>query len=270
MKPTTLASAFLALSLVACSASAANLPAEQRLESEFARGDKPQGEVIELQAGGEGFAAIHQPHAQTERRGAILLLHDRSSNADSIEVIRPLRLGLAAAGWDTLSVQLPVAYPGESRSVWLDRASAIEARLKAGLDWLTARAMQPRAVIAVGDSGPLLVQYASAEPPDRVRALVLISTRIEADDAVGNLATLGKLQQPLLDVFAERDTAAVRENAAARRQAATAGRIPAYRQITVPGALPGYAGLDDSLVASVRAWLAANAAGDAREQTPRP
>jgi len=62
------------------------------------------------------LAISHQPLIP-EKKGAILLLHDKEQNADWPEVIHPLRTNLPKAGWYTLSVNLPL----ETRSKPLPR-----------------------------------------------------------------------------------------------------------------------------------------------------
>ena len=51
--------------------------------------------------------AISKPSLIAEKKGAILLLHDKEQHADWPEVIRPLRKNLPKEGWFTLSLNLP-------------------------------------------------------------------------------------------------------------------------------------------------------------------
>tara|TARA_R110002167_G_scaffold252094_4_gene458372 strand:- start:1393 stop:2472 length:1080 start_codon:yes stop_codon:yes gene_type:complete len=51
--------------------------------------------------------AISRPSLIVEKKGAVLLLHDKEQHADWPEVIRPLRKNLPKWGWFTLSVNLP-------------------------------------------------------------------------------------------------------------------------------------------------------------------
>ena len=50
-------------------------------------------------------------------------------NADSDEAIRPLRLGLAEAGWDTLALQLPVELRSAGAVQDTDAVSAARPRI---------------------------------------------------------------------------------------------------------------------------------------------
>lgn len=230
----------------------------------YGRADAPAdvGEnVVVLEAGDRSFGAIHRPARGGEARGAVVLLHDQGTGPDSHEVIRPLRLALSAAGWDTLSLELPAAGRGEDRRDWLDRGAVISARLGAGIDWLAGRGLRRPAGVALGDSATPLLASASEGPGTALGALVLISASAGADDADA-LAALGRLRLPVLDVVAERDAPAVLQTAEARRLAAADNA--GYRQMTVPGAVAGFAGLEASLSSRVRAWLAVYAAAPAQ------
>lgn len=252
----TLYGALFALTIHA-TGGVAGLLEDQRTAAALRQGIDPHSQVIELEADGTGFVAILRPAALPERRGAAILLHDQRTTADSGEVIGPLRHGLAAAGWDTLALQLPTGTAAETRTDWLDRRAVVEARLDAAAAWLKARGIERIATIALGDSGAIALQHAarqSAAPPG---ALVLISATLDADGETGTLTTLGTLRLPLLDVYAERDLAAVVDNAPARRRAAGDGGHSAYRQMTIAGATPGFDGVADRLTRRIGAWLAA-------------
>jgi hypothetical protein len=76
---------------------------------------------------------------------------------------------------------------------------------------------------------------------------------------------LVRISIPVLDVYAERDHGAVLDAVQARRMAATGRKDKKYRQAEVPGALPGFFDLEDSLLSRVRGWLSQNAKGDATD-----
>lgn len=250
------------LLLVAClavlaAAASADLETDRRLVDSLTAGAPADGERIELDAQGAPFVALHKAGASRPRRGGVVLMHGPQTNLDSPDTVRPLRLGLARAGWDTLSLQLRSPYPGDTRADWLARRDEIAARLGAGLDWLGRQGIEPRVVIALGDSAPIALQYAADQPPRSLLAVVLVSAALYDDDPFGGLAVLTAIALPVLDIYAERDLAEVVDNAAMRRGAASAeGHKAAFRQVGVAGATAGYEGTTQTLVATVRAWLA--------------
>jgi len=243
--------------LMSASAGNADLLAEQRLSDTLRNAPDLRGDVVELQAEGAAVAAIFTAHQRGSLRGGVVLLHDRGENADHREVIRPLRLGLAEAGWETLSVQLPIAYRDESSSAWQARGTSIRARLQAALDWLRKRDLERLAIIAHGDSGTLALQQLAAKAPPELAALVLINATVRRDDAAG-LDALRDFDLPLLDIYPERGSAQALDNAATRRAAAVSGGNTAYRQVDLSGARAGFRGTEDALLARVRGWLAAS------------
>ena len=116
-------------------------------------------------------------------------------------------------------------------------------------------------VIGVGDSGPVAVQFLADKGSSDLLGVVLVSSAITEDSVVGGLAVLRTLQQPVLDLYAANDVATVYDNADARRRAGA--QLPAgnFRQVAVAGARAGFVGVQEQLVATVRAWLAAHSAG---------
>ena len=80
-------------------------------------------------------------------------------------------------------------------------------------------------------------------------------------ELVGGLAVLRTLQQPVLDLYAANDVATVDDNADARRRAGAQMPAGNFRQVAVAGARAGFVGVQEQLVATVRAWLAAHSAG---------
>ena len=242
--------------LVLAAAVAAAPDANPRPPAAVAGHEEIQDDIVRLAADGGEFSAIHRAPQAGAGRGGLILLHDQGTGADSREIIRPLRLGLADAGWDTLSVQLPSAYRREGHEAWHARAPLIQARLQAAMAWLNTHGNSRQVVIAIGDSAAIALEFAAAQAPAGLRGIVLVSAAAEPDSA--SLSALQQRKLPILDIFAERDRGRVVDAAAARLQAALEAGSDYYRQRAVLGATAGFPGLDDSLVASIRAWLSAN------------
>ena len=252
------------LTLLSAPPTVADRTAEQHLAAVLAQGADIQGSVVELTGANGPFLAIHRPQQRGEGRGGVVLLHGRASSADSLEVIRPLRLGLAEAGWDTLALQLPPAYGYETAADWQARAAPIQARLQAGLAWLKGRELRKQIIVAHGESGAIALDFAASEAPPELQALVLVSATSAAPGGADDRAALGRLELPVLDIHAQRDPAAA-DAAAARHRAAS---NLAYRRVVITGALPDFRATADTLLARIRAWLAAQADGRAIDRAP--
>jgi dienelactone hydrolase len=184
------------------------------------------------------------------------LLHDQGSNANSNEVIRPLRLGLAESGWDTLSLQLPAAYRGNDAGAWQSRQTVINERLQAGLDWIEARKPPNRVIVALGDSGAIALTFAATRTPEQLQALVLVSSPLASAETGAVPPPLQQRELPILDLYAERDHPPVTATATERRNAAAKAGYEDYRQRVLIGAAAGFHSQEDSLIAAIRAWLA--------------
>ncbi|MCB1803096.1 MAG: DUF3530 family protein [Gammaproteobacteria bacterium] len=242
---------------------AADSTATRQLEAAWRDAANLDGELVELSVEGAGVPAIFRPYADGDALGGVVLLHDPWTHADSHEVIRPLRLGLAEAGWNTLSVQLPAARSHATAADWQSRSAQIAARAGAGLDWLKQRGLDNRAVIALGESAAIALRFAATRPAQDIAAVILISSPATFDDEASRKA-LEQLSRPLLDLYAQRDLETVVERARKRAVAARAAGVQDFEQREVSGATPGFAGLDPLLVQTIHNWLRDNAATDQR------
>lgn len=238
--------------VTACGSSAAADPVASVAVSDA------EGERVRLETADESFDAFFRARQHGDPRGGLILLHGQNGHADGLDAIRPLRLGLSEAGWDTLSLQLPSAYRNADRARWLARSPQIIARLTSAIDWLKGRDIATRAIVAQGASGASALQWMVTQDTQGVRALVMISTPLSADDEIDGLAALRQAKLPILDIYAERDIAAVLDTAPARRLAARDAKNTRFRQQAVAGATPGFRGLEAGLLADIRAWLSAN------------
>jgi hypothetical protein len=216
------------------------------------------GQIVELQASGEPFVAISHPHTTADTAGAVVLLHGPWTNADSDEVIRPLRIGLAQHGWETLSLQLPTAYSHEAVTQWQAADEPIGSRLSGALAWLQERDRSNQVVLTLGASANPALRAIVDQDPEGVAALVMISAPGDFTDARDREA-VAALDRPVLDVLAEHDRPAVTRSAQERRQAVRDAAAVAYHQYRIAGARPGFPNTSAQLLARVRAWLRVHA-----------
>lgn len=252
--------------LVIAAPAGGDLATDRQVAVDLARGRHLLGQVVELQAAGQPLRALHRPSQRPVARGAVILLHGPRNTVDGVRVIRPLRLGLAEAGWETLSLQLPSALPTEPEAAWLARNPGLAEQIAAAVKWLAGRGQRNQVVLAEGASAAASLRYAAAGPAREVTGLVIVSSRFGA--TTGELETLSKLELPLLDLVAEHDAAGVLETTAARQRALANRERADYARREVTGANPGFARVETALLATVRAWLASRV--DGREsRTPR-
>lgn len=221
------------------------------------------GEPVWIEAEGRSFLGIHTEAEPRLRKGAVILLHGMGANPDWTEVIQPLRTSLPEHGWETLSIQVPVAATGAPIQDWEDIIPEAGPRIVAAVNFLKQRGQFN--IILIGHSlGAHMGAYylANPDPAPEIRALVSIgiSSGI-AENSRKTLDVLKKIKLPILDIYGERDFPNVRSSARAKRLAAGATDNQAYRQLEVPGADHFFRGLESELTAHIRSWLNKTASG---------
>ena len=138
---------------------------EQRLASEISDAIM-DGEVVSLNDGTQNFMGILT--AAEQPRGAVIILHGRGYHPDWEDVAHPLRTGLAAKGWTTLSLQMPVLEKEAKYYDYVPLFANADKRIDAGIASLVS--WPPRAAPAAptrSRSAPLRrlkIQAAQALP----------------------------------------------------------------------------------------------------------
>lgn len=244
-----------ALLLMAGPLRGADLAREGRIAADIRAALQP-GQPVTLKAGGNDFFAIATQETSSYSRGAVVLLHGRGAHPDWPEVIHPLRSRLPDHGWKTLSIQLPIAASDASDWVYPELIPEALPRITAAVERLQQQGVNDIVLIGHSLGARMGLEFLARGVPDGVQAFVAIG--LAADTGVpdgGVLDALKKLDLPLLDLYGSRDTDAVLQSAPARGRVARLAGNRAYRQRRVEGADHFFTGLDDTLVAEVRAWL---------------
>ena len=210
------------------------------------------GEPIELKAGGHGFLAIDM-EPEDDLKGGVVVLHGRAFHPNWADVIQPLRIGLAEQGWRTLSIQLPVLEKSAKYFDYLPLFPHAESRIQAAVDYLRTQGLE-KIVLIAHSCGAHMANH---------RLLMKGGARIDAFVGIGMGATdygqpmqepfaLGRLDAPVLDVYAERDFPAVLRLAPERKSLL---RHPKSRQIVIPDAEHYFVDRGDALAETVGAWM---------------
>jgi pimeloyl-ACP methyl ester carboxylesterase len=257
--------AFLALALLTVAAPAtraSDLAREGRIASEIA-GAVREGTIRRIEAGDSDFLAIDTPSKTGETRGGVILLHGRGAHPDWPDVIRPLRVGLPAAGWRTLAIQLPVAAADAPDAAWDVLVAEAGPRIAAAVAALRQeQPRQPVALVGHGLGARMAVEYLASAPAGAVQAFVAVGLPAGIRNAPATVDALAKAPLPILDLYGSRDLEPVRGGAADRLQAARRAGNAAYRQAEVAGADHQFSGMGNALLARVRAWLHGKTAKD--------
>ncbi len=227
---------------------------EQRIAEQI-RDAILDGEVLTLEAAGQPFLAIHQRTERSPARGAALILHGRGANPDWVDVIHPLRTILPEHGWDTLSIQLPVASEGAGETEWQATIGEATPRITAALTWLKQQGMQNVVLIAHSFGNLAAAEYLVSQPADPLQAWVAIGM----PETPGLTPRLKKITLPVLELYGERDLPGVLAGVRARRLALRGNKNWTWRES--PDADHFFGGMDELLVSTVRAWINKVASG---------
>lgn len=205
-----------------------------------------QGEQVWLHAGSEQFWAIYWETARKESRGTTIILPDPALRPVSSRLVEPLADTLRQFGWQVLVLQPPRAdgpfFQGD-----------VNARLDAAMAFLVEKKHKHMALVAMGDSAAMALDYAAHHnplPPPSAAELELLRQRGEPlpqpkpalrltavvdvswDERGLNAPLMGwleKIRMPVADYYQAQDGAKPEQWAKQRRIAAKANE--AYRQL---------------------------------------
>ena len=215
------------------------------------------GEPIRLKAGDSEFLAIHT-EADGERKGSVVLLHGTGVHPDWPDVIYPLRTELPVAGWETLSIQLPVAAADAEHAAYLRLFPQARERIDAAVGFLLEQDARPVFVVGHSLGSAMAADYlaAGAGHAGEVAGFVAVGLSANVQGAqTGAAADLARITMPVLDLFGSEDLPAVRDTAADRVKIAGDAGNAHYQQLQVDGANHFFNDRDDELVEAVAAWL---------------
>jgi len=240
---------------------AADLAREQRVSDQISDAIF-DGETIFLEVDQTRFLTIFTRTERHEPRGAALILHGRDANPDWLDIVHPLRTHLPEYGWDTLSIQLPLAPEGASDAEWWATIPEALPRLEAAIRFLEQKGIGNIVMISHSFGNHAAARYLGERAPHGIRAWVGVGMPIESRQYHnGTLSILGQLQLPILDLYGENDLATVAATAGKRRLAARDAGNRKFEQREIFGADHFFSGQDDLLVNIVKSWLA-KTAGD--------
>ena len=135
------------LLLLPAAVPASDLAREQRLAEQTVDAIL-DGEPLTLTAGEIEFLGIEMTAESDPPRGAAIILHGRGIHPDWAQVAAPLRTGLPAHGWTTLSLQMPVLARDAKYYDYVPVFPEAIPRIEAGIDHLRAEGYERIVLIA--------------------------------------------------------------------------------------------------------------------------
>lgn len=210
------------------------------------------GEPVFLNASGHRFYSIYmQPEAESV--DGVIVLHGTGFHPDYEQVVQPLRVELAAQGWHTLSIQLPLL---ESEAKYEDYVSVypeVPGRIDAAVDYLAQQGVTNIGIVAHSQGATMACYYLARHTHD-VTALVAVGMSAQhSDPEINSSETLKRIKIPVLDLYGSKDFAAVLQSAEVRAQAGA--HNPQYEQKVIEGAYHFFDLRQNELLSEVGQWL---------------
>ena len=189
------------------------------------------GEAIQLHDGSNEFLAIETQAEEANELG-VIVLHGIGIHPDWPAVIQPLRVQLAEAGWNTLSLQMPVLENEASSEDYEILMTEVPTRVDAGIRHLAKQGAKKIAIVAHSMGARMASYYLShkkiyREAQTETPIVVYVSIGMGVDDK----NYLGEVKIPVFDIYGENDLPNVIASAPERMKSSENNK--AYKQIKV-------------------------------------
>ena len=215
------------------------------------------GEVISLGSDDEQFAAVEMI-SEDLPRGGIILLHGRGFHADWPENIGPLRVGLSEAGWQTLSLQLPVLEKAAKYFDYLPVLPEAGPRLDAAIAHLSEQGISPIILLAHSCGAHMAMLWLESSKGKGIDGFVGIGMgATDYKQPMQHPFPFASLDIPVLDIYGENDYPAVHRLAPQRLALMTQGGNARSKQIMLPEADHYFVDHPDEMTAAISSWLGA-------------
>ncbi len=211
------------------------------------------GEAVYLNDGQADFLAI-DTRADDPKDVGVIVIHGIGIHPDWETIVQPLRVQLAADGWNTLSLQMPILGNDATGKDYEPLMKEVPARIDAGIRQLV-KAGSTKVVLVAHSMGSRMANYYLAHKKvyQEAQTETPIIGYVGIGMNVGNEDYLGKIKIPVLDLYGEKDLPGVLASAPQRAKAAKQNKK--YSQQKVIGASHFFEDKDDELVEAVKKAL---------------
>ncbi|MDA1106981.1 MAG: DUF3530 family protein [Proteobacteria bacterium] len=201
-------------------------------------------------------------------KAGVILMHDEGQHPDWPDVISPLRRGLPAHGYATLSLQMPILPRGAPLTGYGLALNEAPARISAGIKFLLAQGINRIVLIGHGMGASMGSAYVARAKNGGVQGFIGLaldtpvarSELYKLDPRLNAPTMLARIRVPVLDLYGGLDRATVVNAAPQRTAAAKKAGNTNYTQTKIEHADHAFTRLDDDLVKRISAWLDQQAA----------
>jgi len=239
--------------------SASDLAREKRMADEIVDAIV-DGDAVFLKADDKEFLSIYT-EADAPAKGVAIILHGRGFHPDWQDAINPMRVGLAEAGWNTLSVQMPVLEKQAKYYDYLPLFPQAIPRIEAAIAYAREQIKETEAenkvvLIAHSCGAHMAMTWADVESFEAIDAYVGIGMgATDYKQPMKRPFPLAKIKVPVLDVYAANDYPAVLKMAASRWQSIQQAGNTKSHQVIVPDADHYYTDRGSALTSVISEWL---------------
>ena len=248
MRPLTIA--WITLLMLAAPVAASDLEKEQRWREQV-EDSIMDGEAVDLVVEGREIFAIYMEAEDGSDKGMIVV-HGTGIHPNWQQVVQPIRVEMAAHGWNTLSIQMPILHNEAQYEEYVALYPEVPPRLRAAEAFLKDRGIQTLLIAAHSQGATMSSYYLSRHPSD-VKGLIAIGMgATQKDSHINSAQSLKKITIPVLDLYGDDDLPGVLDTVDARTE--SSAHNAQYSQQMIKDANHFFDGMDDELVSAVAGW----------------
>lgn len=242
--------AWITLLMLAAPVAASDLEKEQRWREQV-EDSIMDGEAVDLVVEGREIFAIYMEAEDGSDKGMIVV-HGTGIHPNWQQVVQPIRVEMAAHGWNTLSIQMPILHNEAQYEEYVALYPEVPPRLRAAEAFLKDRGIQTLLIAAHSQGATMSSYYLSRHPSD-VKGLIAIGMgATQKDSHINSAQSLKKITIPVLDLYGDDDLPGVLDTVDARTE--SSAHNAQYSQQMIKGANHFFDGMDDELVSAVAGW----------------
>ena len=242
--------AWITLLMLAAPVAASDLEKEQRWREQV-EDSIMDGEAVDLVVEGREIFAIYMEAEDGSDKGMIVV-HGTGIHPNWQQVVQPIRVEMAAHGWNTLSIQMPILHNEAQYEEYVALYPEVPPRLRAAEAFLKDRGIQTLLIAAHSQGATMSSYYLSRHPSD-VKGLIAIGMgATQKDSHINSAQSLKKITIPVLDLYGDDDLPGVLDTVDARTE--SSAHNAQYSQQMIKDANHFFDGMDDELVSVVAGW----------------
>ena len=236
--------------MLAAPVAASDIEKEQRWREQV-EDSIMDGEAVDLVVEGREIFAIYMEAEDGSGKGMIVV-HGTGIHPNWQQVVQPIRVEMAAHGWNTLSIQMPILHNEAQYEEYVALYPEVPPRLRAAEAFLKDRGIQTLLIAAHSQGATMSSYYLSRHPSD-VKGLIAIGMgATQKDSHINSAQSLKKITIPVLDLYGDDDLPGVLDTVDARTE--SSAHNAQYSQQMIKDANHFFDGMDDELVSAVAGW----------------